>query len=203
MSVLEKAHVVARNCLDQRLCSRKLTESNSEVVRIVQGVEEIAVERVDIRKARESLDGGVEALGKGFGRVLDFSRVEGSNSADLETRTNLRRQSGNLSASRLFVRYVLRLQNRDSAGRQKEGALRECVWRRNLPPLGPGKYNIQELLARRHSGDVFPLSLHFGDCGMLLSWEAVCAIQNFRAKKFERLSIPPCGARPNSSPHQR
>lgn len=74
------------------------------MVRIVQGVEEIAVERVDIRKARESLDGGVEALGKGFGRVLDFSRVEGSNSADLETRTNLRRQSRNLSASRLSVR---------------------------------------------------------------------------------------------------
>jgi len=51
------------------------------------------VERVDVGEARESFDGGGEALGKGFGGVLDFSRVEGSNSADLESSTNLCRQS--------------------------------------------------------------------------------------------------------------
>lgn len=45
----------------------------------------------------------------------------------------------------------------------------------SLPPLGPGQHNVQELLARRHGGDILPLGLHFGDCGFVGVVDAVCA----------------------------
>jgi hypothetical protein len=60
------------------------------VVCIVEGVEQIAVERVDVDQAREGIDGLREALGEGLGGVLDLARVEGSDAADLEACTNLR-----------------------------------------------------------------------------------------------------------------
>jgi hypothetical protein len=48
---------------------------------------------VNILKAREGLDCSGEALGKGLGGVFDFSRVESSNSADLESGSDLCRQT--------------------------------------------------------------------------------------------------------------
>jgi hypothetical protein len=89
LSVLEQAHVVTRDCLNQRFCCGQLTKGNSEVVRIVKSVQQITMERMDIREAREGLDCGGEALGEGFGGVLDFSGVERSNSANLEASANL------------------------------------------------------------------------------------------------------------------
>jgi hypothetical protein len=47
------------------------------------------MERVDVLKAREGLNGGGETLGEGFGGEFDFSRVKSSNSADLEASSNL------------------------------------------------------------------------------------------------------------------
>lgn len=89
LPVLEQTHVITRNRLDERLGSVELTEGNSEVIRIVESIEQITVERVDILEAREGFDRGGEALGEGLSGVLDFSRVESSNSADLETGTDL------------------------------------------------------------------------------------------------------------------
>lgn len=122
LAVFEKAHIVARNRLNQRLCSRELAESNAEVVRIVEGVEEIAVERVDVGQARESFDGGGEALDKGLGRVLDFSRIKGSDSANLEAGTDLGREPlclCQLSCSQCSVSLALerRKSQRMGAGR--------------------------------------------------------------------------------------
>lgn len=90
LTVLQKTNVVARDGLDESFRSRELTKSNSEVIRIVEGVEQIAMERMDICQARESLDGGGETFGEGFGGVLDFTSVKGADSADLEACANLR-----------------------------------------------------------------------------------------------------------------
>lgn len=59
------------------------------MIRIVKRVQQITMERMNVRKAREGLDSGGEALGEGFGGVLDFSGVKSSNSADLEASSNL------------------------------------------------------------------------------------------------------------------
>lgn len=90
LSVLEKTNIVTGDSLNQRLGGRQLTKSNTEVVRIVEGVEQIAVERVDINKAGEGFDRLREALGEGLGGVLDLASIEGSDTADLEASTNLR-----------------------------------------------------------------------------------------------------------------
>ena len=90
LSILEQTDVVTCDGLDQRLGRRQLAEGNAEVVCIVEGVEQIAVERVDVDQAREGIDGLREALGEGLGGVLDLARVEGSDTADLEACTNLR-----------------------------------------------------------------------------------------------------------------
>ena len=110
------------------------------------------MERVDIRQTGKGLDGSGEALSKGLGSVLYFSRVEGSNSANLETCTNLRRKPGvSVSFRVLGCVWVRRRAN-------CAGVKEFCI----LPPLGPGEHNIQELLARRHGGNILPLRLHFG-----------------------------------------
>jgi hypothetical protein len=59
------------------------------MVRIIERVQQVTVERVDILKAREGFDCCREALGKGLSGVFDFSRVKSSDSADFEARTNL------------------------------------------------------------------------------------------------------------------
>jgi hypothetical protein len=51
------------------------------------------MERVDVCEAGKGLDCGGQTLGKGFGGVLDFSRVESPNSANLEASPNLSRQA--------------------------------------------------------------------------------------------------------------
>jgi hypothetical protein len=51
------------------------------------------MERVNVCEAGEGLDCGGEALGEGFGGVLDFSRVESPNSANLKTSPDLSRQA--------------------------------------------------------------------------------------------------------------
>jgi len=51
------------------------------------------MERVDVRQAREGLDGLGQALGKGLGGVFDFTGVEGADSANLEASANLRGKS--------------------------------------------------------------------------------------------------------------
>ena len=48
LRIFEKSDIIARDYFDQMLCSRELAEGYSEVVCIIEGVEEIFVEGVDI-----------------------------------------------------------------------------------------------------------------------------------------------------------
>ena len=91
--IFDEPDVVTGNSLNQRLGRVQLAQGNPEVVRIVESVEKIAVEGVDVDKAREAVDGGRQALGEGFGGVFDLARIEGADSADLEACTNLRGKS--------------------------------------------------------------------------------------------------------------
>ena len=63
------------------------------MIRIVQGVQEITVERVDVLKARKAVDGSRQPFGKGFGSVFDFPGVEGPDSANFKASANLRGKS--------------------------------------------------------------------------------------------------------------
>jgi hypothetical protein len=89
LTVFEQAHIVTGDCLDERLGGVELTKRNPEVVRIVERVQQIAVERVDVLEARKCLDGRREALSEGLCSELDLARIESSDSADLEPRANL------------------------------------------------------------------------------------------------------------------
>jgi hypothetical protein len=89
LPVFQQPYVIACDRLDKGFGGRKLPEGNTEVVRIVQCIQQITVERVDVCKTREGLDGAGEAFSEGFGRVFDLSRVEGSDSANLEARADL------------------------------------------------------------------------------------------------------------------
>ena len=90
LSVLQETNVITGDSFDERLGGRKLAKRNTEVVCIVESVEQIAVKRMDVLQARECIDRLREALGKSLGGVLDLTSVEGSDTADLETCTNLR-----------------------------------------------------------------------------------------------------------------
>ena len=63
------------------------------MVCIVKGVHEISVECVDILKAWKAVENCLEFLCKGLSREFDLSRVERSNSRNLEARANLCGQS--------------------------------------------------------------------------------------------------------------
>jgi hypothetical protein len=77
LAILEQADVVAGDGLDEVLCRRELTEGNLEVVGIVEGVEEILVERVDVLESGKAVEDGGELFRKGLLGELDLSGVEG------------------------------------------------------------------------------------------------------------------------------
>lgn len=76
LCVFQKADVIAGDGLDQVLGSGHLTKGNLEVVRIVEGVEQILVERVDVLKTRKAVEDGGELVGEGLLGELDLSGVE-------------------------------------------------------------------------------------------------------------------------------
>jgi hypothetical protein len=133
--IFQQAHIVAGHGLNQRLGRVQLSQSDPEVIRIVQSVQQITVERVDVGQAGEGLDGLGQALGKSLGCVFDFAGVEGTDSADLEASANLRGKSS-LSAKMLAPRRELRCERYVRAGEN----------------------DVEELLRRRHDGNLFPLS---------------------------------------------
>jgi hypothetical protein len=96
---------------------------------------------VDVLEAREPFDRGRESLGKGLGGVFDLSRVESSNTADLEASSNLCGKTS-LAAELLAPRTLT------------------CPWSRKI--VRSGENNVQELLAGGNHGNVLPLRLHFG-----------------------------------------
>jgi hypothetical protein len=77
LAVLEQADIVAGDGLDQVLGGGELTEGDLEVVGIVEGVEEILVERVDVLQTGEALEDGAELFRKGLLGELDLASVKG------------------------------------------------------------------------------------------------------------------------------
>lgn len=76
LGIFQKAHVVAGDGLDEVLGGRQLAKGDLEVVGIVEGVEEILVERMDVLESGETLEDGTELLREGFLGELDLSGVE-------------------------------------------------------------------------------------------------------------------------------
>jgi hypothetical protein len=62
LAVLEETDIIAGDGLNQMLGGGHLTEGDSEMVGIVEGVEEILVERMDVLQTRETLEDGAELL---------------------------------------------------------------------------------------------------------------------------------------------
>jgi len=137
---------------------------------------------VDVGEARESLDGGGEALGKGFGGVLDFSRVEGSNSADLESSTNLCRQSEFQSALSSFMRYALRLRSRKAPGGRGK-ALCAIVSRKAPTSSGSWKARCPETPGSWAQRGCPSTGSSFWRLRVLMSSKAVCALERLQGKK--------------------
>lgn len=76
LGVFEEAYVVSGDSLDQSLGRRYGTESYSEVVGIVQGVEKILVERMNVLQPWKAVEDGLELFAECFGGKLDLSCVE-------------------------------------------------------------------------------------------------------------------------------
>jgi len=53
-----------------------LTERDSEMVCIVKSVQEIFVERMNVLKARETVENGSDLFAESFGSILDLADVE-------------------------------------------------------------------------------------------------------------------------------
>jgi hypothetical protein len=76
LCVFQEADIISGNGLYQVLGGGHLTKGNLEMVRIVEGVEQILVERVDVLKPGKALEDGAELVGKGLLGELDLSCVE-------------------------------------------------------------------------------------------------------------------------------
>ena len=76
LAILEQADIVSGNRFNQMLGGRKLTESDAKVVGIVQGVEQILVERMNILQSGKALEDGAEFLGERLLREFDLSCIE-------------------------------------------------------------------------------------------------------------------------------
>jgi hypothetical protein len=93
LGILEQAHVISGDGLNKMFCGGQLTEGNTEVVRIVECVQKILVEWMDVLQSWKSIKNQRDLLAESLLRELDLSCVKISDSTDLETSTNLRRQT--------------------------------------------------------------------------------------------------------------
>jgi len=179
LTVLDETDIVAGYCLDQVLGCGKLAEGDAEVVCIVEGVEQILVERVDVGETGESIEDGLNLLGKRFAGELDLAHVESCEvlSAPVLVVPFF------ISASISFAPVVLRRScvvarssqaNSSSFGLQEKVPtsnsrnLETCSDLSRQSSLGSAQDNVQELLRRRHRGDILPRRLHFGGIWVLL-----------------------------------
>lgn len=89
LAILEKADIISGDGLDQVLGRRHLAEGDSEMVGIVEGVEQILVERMDILQSGKALEDGAKLLREGLLGELDLTGVEGCEDcvSDGEART--------------------------------------------------------------------------------------------------------------------
>ena len=77
LSILQKPHIVSGHRFDEAFCRVQLAKCNSEVVGIVEGIEQVLVERVDVLQPGEALEDGAELVREGLLGELDFAGVEG------------------------------------------------------------------------------------------------------------------------------
>lgn len=76
LGVFDKADIVASDLLDKMLRGGELAEGDAEVVGVVEGVHERAVEGVDVLETGEGLEDGAQFLGEGLLGELDLTKVE-------------------------------------------------------------------------------------------------------------------------------
>lgn len=76
LGVFDEADVVTSDLLNKMLRSRELAEGDAEVVGVVEGVHEGAVEGVDVLETGEGLEDGTQFLGEGLLGELDLAEVE-------------------------------------------------------------------------------------------------------------------------------
>lgn len=119
LGVLEKADIVAGDRFDEVLCRRDLAKGNLEMVRIVKSVEKISVERVDVVEYGEGLLNAAELFAEGLLCELDLPGVETSDSADLETSSDLCGQPS-LGATEDDIEKLL-------GSRHRGNILRKCM----------------------------------------------------------------------------
>lgn len=89
LSILQQTHMISGNRLNQCLGACKLAECDAEVVGVVERVHQIAVERVDVRQLGEVGERCFQFLNELLSCEFDFTRVEVSDTADLEARTTV------------------------------------------------------------------------------------------------------------------
>jgi hypothetical protein len=76
LRIFEKSDIISRHYLNQMLRGRQLAKGYSEVVGVVEGIEEIFVERVDILEAGESVQDERELFCKCLLCEFDLSGIE-------------------------------------------------------------------------------------------------------------------------------
>jgi hypothetical protein len=76
LDILEKSDVVPRYGFDEVLGRRHLTQSNLEMIGIVESVQEVSVEGMDIVKHRKALLDASELLAKSLLSKLDLPSIE-------------------------------------------------------------------------------------------------------------------------------
>ena len=76
LSILEKSDIVAGHSFDQMLGCGELTKGDTEMVSVVEGVEEILVERMDILKSWEAVENESDLFTEGLLGILDLTGVK-------------------------------------------------------------------------------------------------------------------------------
>ena len=159
LTVLDETDIVAGYCLDQVLGCGKLAEGDAEVVCIVEGVEQILVERVDVGETGESIEDGLNLLGKRFFISVSFSFA-----------LVVLRRSCVVARSSQANPSSFELQEKVPTSDSRN--LETCSDLSRQSSLSSAQDNVQELLRRRHRGDILPRRLHFGGIWGLLIFVA-------------------------------
>ena len=76
LGIFQQAHVVTRDDFDEMFGSGQLTQSDAEMVGVVEGVEQVFVERMNVLQTRKAAEDERELLGEGLLREFNFSGVE-------------------------------------------------------------------------------------------------------------------------------
>jgi len=76
LGILEQADEIARHDFDQMLRRRQLAQGNPEMIGIIEGVEEILVERMNILQTWEAVEDQGQLLAEGLLGKLDLASIE-------------------------------------------------------------------------------------------------------------------------------